>query len=132
MRQQLEAGESIYAQACLACHQYQGQGLPGMIPPLADSDYLREDRERNIAVLLQGLSGPLTVKGKYYNSFMPQFSMLSDQEIANVLTFVRHSWGNNLDAINPAEVTTLREKLPPTPAQTFSTEAEPSTPSAFE
>ena len=88
----VERGAGIYQSTCQACHLPSGQGIPGVFPPLAGSDFLR-DRPRAIRVLCEGLSGPITVNGQAYNGVMPLFP-LSDAEIADVLTFVYASWGN--------------------------------------
>jgi nitrite reductase (NO-forming) len=91
----------------MACHQQEGQGLPGAFPPLANSDYLRENPERGISVLLDGLSGEITVNGATYNGVMPAVQ-LSDEEVANVLTYVLNSWGNGGGEIAPQQVAAHR------------------------
>jgi nitrite reductase (NO-forming) len=94
----MEKGKRVYTQLCFACHQADGQGLAGVFPPLAKSDYLMADKTRAIASLIKGLSGPITVNGKQYNGVMPP-SMLNNEQIASVLTYVRNSWGNIGDII---------------------------------
>lgn len=96
----LERGKQIYSQTCLACHQTTGAGIPNAFPPLANSDYLNADIHRAIDVVKFGLSGKIEVNGNVYNSAMPKQN-LSDEEIANVLTYVYNNWGNN-----KSEVTT--------------------------
>ena len=103
----MEAGARIYAANCAACHQPEGQGLAGAFPPLASSDYLLEDTDRAISALINGLSGPITVNGVEYNGVMPSVR-LSDEEIANVLTFVNKSWSNEGPEITPTMVTRVR------------------------
>jgi len=100
---QVEKGKRVYLQTCFACHQATGLGLPGVFPPLAKSDYLMTDKERSIRTVVKGLTGPVTVNGKNYNSVMPPVS-LSEDQIANVLTFVRNSFGNTGDAVSVDEV----------------------------
>jgi nitrite reductase (NO-forming) len=101
--QQIAAGKAIYGTTCFACHQSEGQGIPSAFPPLAKSDYLNANPKRAIDVVLKGLSGEVTVNGKKINSVMPSQN-LTDDEIANVLTYVYSSWGNNKTIITPAMV----------------------------
>ena len=108
LAQRMQAGERVYQQVCTACHQATGQGIAKAFPPLAKSDYLMADKMRSIDVLLHGLEGPVTVNGELFNSVMPAVT-LSDEEIANVLTYVRNSWGNEGEAVTPAEVKARRK-----------------------
>lgn len=100
-------GQRVYERNCLACHQAEGQGLPGAFPPLAGSDYLLNDPDHAIDVLLDGLSGEITVNGVKYNGVMPA-TRLSDEAVANVLTYVLNSWGNDGGVIETATVTRHR------------------------
>lgn len=106
--QQMKAGEVLFKGTCSACHQESGAGLPGVFPPLAKSDYLLADRKRAIAVVLNGLTGPVTVNGTDYNSVMPPMSQLNDDEIANILTFALNSWGNSDGVVSRSEVAQVR------------------------
>jgi nitrite reductase (NO-forming) len=110
IKQQIAAGEVLYKGTCSVCHQPAGQGLPNVFPPLAKSDYLMSDKERAIKIVLNGLSGPVTVNGASYNSVMPPMSQLNDDAIANILTFVRNTWGNQGSAVLPTEVAGIRAK----------------------
>lgn len=92
--EQMEFGKQAYMQTCFACHQSEGQGVPNAFPPLAKSDYLNADVNRTIGIVLNGLTGEITVNGEKYNSVMTR-QMLSSEEVANVLTYVYNSWGNN-------------------------------------
>lgn len=89
----LERGKQVYMQSCFACHLPDGKGMANVFPPLAGSDYLMADRDRAIRVVLKGLTGPVTVNGTSYNSAMPP-QPLTDEQVADVLTFVTNSWGN--------------------------------------
>ncbi|HEY0940298.1 MAG TPA: cytochrome D1 domain-containing protein [Steroidobacter sp.] len=109
--ERVAAGQKVFATACSACHQDTGQGLAGAFPPLAGSDYLLENPQRAVEVVLKGLQGEIVVSGVKYNSVMPAMPQLSDQEIADVLTYALNSWGNKGGSINPTEVTAAREKL---------------------
>ncbi len=106
--QQIKAGEVLFKGTCSACHQDKGQGIDGVFPPLARSDYLVADKARAIGVVLNGLSGPVTVNGKPYNSVMPPMSQLNDDEVANILTFALNSWGNDAGIVTAADVKTVR------------------------
>ncbi len=101
-------GSRVYERNCLACHQSQGQGLPGAFPPLAGADYLLNDPKHAIAVLLEGLSGEIEVNGVTYNGVMPAVR-LTDEQVANVLTYVLNSWGNDGGVIEVADVAAYRE-----------------------
>lgn len=104
-----DKGKEVFAKTCIACHQANGQGVPNAFPPLAKSDYLNKDTNRAIKTVLNGLSGPVTVNGKKFNAMMtPQ--ALSDQQIADVLTYVYSSWGNNGTKVTPAMVKAQRGK----------------------
>jgi nitrite reductase (NO-forming) len=106
-----ERGKQVYLSLCYACHQADGKGLPGAFPPLAKSDYLLADRERAIRIVLKGLSGPVTVNGVSINSAMPALEgILSDWQIADVLSYVYNAWGNEGAAFKPAEVKAIRHK----------------------
>ena len=114
---QVERGKQVFMQTCFVCHQPNGEGIPGQIPPLAKSDFLMADKTRAIRGVLFGQSGEMTVNGKTYNGVMIPFNTLSDLEIANVLTYVRNSFGNSGDAVSIDEVRRIRgEAPPPTPA----------------
>lgn len=108
---QIEKGQQVYMGLCFACHQPDGKGLPGAFPPLALSDFLQADHERAVRIILKGLTGPVTVNGQTYNSAMPpQEAVLTDAQIADVLTFVLNSWGNKGDALSTAQVKAIRNE----------------------
>jgi nitrite reductase (NO-forming) len=106
--QQSQAGEVLFKGTCSVCHQDTGLGMANVFPPLAKSDYLLKDKRRAIDVVVNGLSGPVTVNGATYNSVMPPMSQLNDDEIANILTYVLNSWGNDGGAVTSAEVKAVR------------------------
>lgn len=105
----MEKGKRVYMQNCAMCHQLEGQGLPKVFPPLAESDYLMEDKIRSINIVMRGLAGPITVKGQNYDGVMPPQVTLNDEQIADVLTFVRNSWGNEGDVVTVGEVKAVRD-----------------------
>jgi nitrite reductase (NO-forming) len=106
--ERMERGQRVFNSICAACHQPQGQGIKGSFPPVAASDYLNADRKRSIGVVLNGLSGPIVVNGEKYGSTMPALG-LSDEDIANVLTYVYGKWDNAGHEVTPAEVKAVRE-----------------------
>ncbi|HYM35469.1 MAG TPA: c-type cytochrome, partial [Steroidobacteraceae bacterium] len=108
--QQIQAGAVLFKGTCSVCHQDGGQGLANVFPPLAGSDFLRADAKRAVNIVLNGLTGPVTVNGAQFNSVMPPMSQLNDDEVANILTFVLNSWGNNGPVIGTAQVKEALEK----------------------
>jgi mono/diheme cytochrome c family protein len=101
-------GESVYQTYCTSCHMEKGEGLEGLYPPLAKSDYLMADKKRSIVQVMKGISGEIKVNGKTYNMEMMGFE-LSDQEVSDVLNYIRNSFGNKGGAVTPAEVKAQRK-----------------------
>ena len=103
-------GEQVFQQVCVTCHQANGQGMAGVYPPLAGSDWMAKSNETLIKIVLHGLMGEIEVNGTKYNQVMsPWGGALNDEEVANVLTYVRSSWGNTGDAVKPEEVKAVRD-----------------------
>jgi nitrite reductase (NO-forming) len=107
MEERMRRGANVYNANCLACHQADGKGIPGAFPPLAKSDFLMADKPRSISVVLHGLEGAVTVNGQPFNSIMPKL-LFTDDDVANVLTYVRNSFGNQGDAVTLDEVRQVR------------------------
>ncbi|WP_267222209.1 copper-containing nitrite reductase [Dyella silvae] len=113
---QIKAGQQLFTGTCSVCHQANGEGMSGVFPPLAKSDYLaKQTREHLISIPLHGLNGSVTVNGKDYNSVMPPMSQLTDDEVANILTYVLNSWGNPGGQVSKEEVSKVRAQ-PAAPA----------------
>lgn len=110
--EQIAQGKNGYEANCLACHQANGEGIPHAFPPLAKSDYLNADHNRAISILLHGRSGPITVNGETYDSVMPAIA-LNNEQIANVLTYVLNSFGNNGGQVTATQVEKQRKAAPP-------------------
>jgi nitrite reductase (NO-forming) len=110
--ERIARGGRTYAGTCAACHQGAGQGVAMAFPPVAASDYLNADKNRAIAAVLFGLTGPITVNGQQFNSVMPALGK-SDDDVANVLTYVYNNWGNAGHDVTPAEVAAVRRGGPP-------------------
>ncbi len=106
---QIAAGKQLFTGTCSVCHQDNGQGLPGVFPPLAKSDYLaKQNREHLIGIPLHGLTGKINVNGKDYDSVMPPMMQLTDDEVANILTYVLNSWDNPGGQVSKEEVAKVR------------------------
>ena len=101
-------GKIIYLQFCIACHMENGEGVPGLYPPLTQTDYILGEKKRLINVVLHGLEGPTEVKGEKYNNIMAKLDYLRDDQIAEVLSYIRSNFGNNADAVSAEEVRTVR------------------------
>jgi nitrite reductase (NO-forming) len=109
-QQQMAAGQTLFAANCGACHQPSGLGLQGSIPPLAKSDFFaKNSKQRVLGVVLNGLSGPVSVNGNTFNGAMPAWNHLSNDELSNIMTYVMNSWGNNHGAVSPADVASARQ-----------------------
>lgn len=103
----LQAGKTVYAQNCLTCHQADGLGVDGMNPPLSKTTFVLGDKARLVNILLKGMQG-VDIDGEEYNNVMPAFNNLTDQQIADVLTYVRNSFGNKATAVKAPEVKAVR------------------------
>lgn len=121
LSEQINSGKEIYMKAapggglCFTCHQPNGQGIAGQFPPLADSDWVLGDKERLIKISIYGLMGEIEVNGVKYNNVMvppgiPPGS-LTDNQIADVLTYIRNDWGNSASSVSAEEVATVRESI---------------------
>ena len=103
-----QLGKRVYDTTCIACHQANGLGVPGQYPPLAGSEWVTGSEERIIRIVLHGLNGPITVEGKEYNNVMAPLGSLKDDQIANVISYVRASWGNAAPEVSPETVAKVR------------------------
>lgn len=102
-------GKLIFEQNCLACHQADGSGVPSLAPPLIKGTFVNGDKTKLINIVLHGLQN-VEINGEYYSNPMPSFDYLNDQQIADVLTFVRNSFSNQASAITPEAVTNARKE----------------------
>lgn len=103
----IESGGKVYELSCLACHQVDGSGVPYMNPPLIKTSVVLGDKKELIKVILTGLSDK-EIDGQTYSNPMPALEYLSDKEIADVLTYIRNSFGNKAEAVTVAEVKAVR------------------------
>ncbi|MFT7303997.1 MAG: nitrite reductase (NO-forming) [Akkermansiaceae bacterium] len=109
-------GKNKYTAICMACHQATGAGIPEAFPPLAKSDYLNGSKSNSISAVVHGLAGEVEVNGQKFNSIMPKLE-LSDEDVANVLTYVYSQRGKNGSEVTHEEVKAVRA-LPPVPLYT--------------
>ncbi len=100
-------GRLVYMRTCFLCHQLNGQGLPHVYPPLANSDFFLSDTTRAIRILCEGLSGEIIVNWKKFDGVMPPVT-LNDQEVADVLNFARNTWGNQGETVTAGQVKEVR------------------------
>ena len=110
LTESIKRGKEVYSLYCQNCHLEDGKGTPDINPPVAKADYLKKPSKTLINVILQGQSGEVVVNGKKYNALMPAQDYLTDIQIADVLNYVRNSWGNKIPGtITPASVKALRK-----------------------
>lgn len=108
----MEKGKAVYALYCLTCHQPDGDGVPNMNPPLIHTSYVTGDKKKVIAWVLKGSGDTkLTVNGKVYSNNMPSQKGLKDEELANVLTYIRNSFGNKATPVSAAQVKAVRATI---------------------
>jgi mono/diheme cytochrome c family protein len=110
----MKLGEKVYKTgdggvACVTCHGPEGKGTPGAFPPLVGQKDHMKDCVTHAGYVLRGLTGEMVVDGVTYNGVMtPQADLLNDLQIAAVMSFERHSWGNDYGWCSPADVATAR------------------------
>jgi mono/diheme cytochrome c family protein len=102
LKASMERGKTIYETQCMSCHMAGGEGLEGVFPPLAKTDYLN-DKNRLIKVIVLGVRGPMKINGVDYNSEMLGFN-LNNEEVSDILNYIRNSWGNKGVPILPTEI----------------------------
>ncbi|HEY9045163.1 MAG TPA: c-type cytochrome [Ohtaekwangia sp.] len=108
LKASIARGKEVYTTQCITCHMEQGEGLEGVYPPLAKSDYMMADKKRSIQQIVHGVSGEIKVNGVTYSGDMPAVE-LTDEQVSDVLNYVRNSWGNKgSDAVKPEEVKAAR------------------------
>lgn len=109
-----KAGAKIYNFYCGSCHQRDGKGDGNRFPPLNGSEWVVGSKRRLIEITLSGMEGPITVRGQPYNGLMPPHSHLTDEEIAQALTYIRQNFENNASSVKNYEVRKVRGNLNPT------------------
>jgi mono/diheme cytochrome c family protein len=104
----IERGQAVYQKECLSCHQADGGGVPHMNPPLVGSTNVLKDKKKIIGIVLNGMTDRIPLDDEYYSNNMASHSYLTNQQIADVLNYIRNSFGNKADIITAGEVKTVR------------------------
>lgn len=102
------AGKIVYTNNCASCHQADGGGVQHMNPPLIKTTYVSGDKTTLVKILLNGFQDNVEINGSTYSNVMASHDFLKDQEIADVLTYVRNSFGNKADPVTADEVKAIR------------------------
>ena len=103
-------GEQLYLSRCMSCHQVDGNGIPGVFPPLNDIDWVTGDKGRLIRITLDGAVGEYEIGDVIYSGAMPPWkNFLNDQEMAALLTYIRSAWDNDASRVTEDEVRLVRE-----------------------
>ena len=105
----VERGKLVYQTYCLACHQADGGGVQNLNPPLV-KQWVSGDKSKLIRLLLKGSIGKVVIDGDYFSNTMPAQANFTDQQIADVLTFMRNNFGFKASIVTPAEVKAVRAK----------------------
>jgi len=112
LKTSIERGKTVYVQRCMVCHQQDGGGVPRLNPPVDGSSSVKgKDKSKLISILLKGMSDRVEIDGEYYSNNMASHADLSDQQIADVLNYIRNNWSNKVPTpVTPAEVKSVRAK----------------------
>jgi mono/diheme cytochrome c family protein len=109
IKSSIAAGKLVYMQYCLSCHMADGGGVQNMNPPLINTSYINGDKATLVSVVLKGISQQ-EVDGERYSNVMASFNHLSDKQVADVLTYIRNSYGNKKSAVTITDVKIVRAK----------------------
>ncbi len=109
LKASIAAGLPIFTENCIACHQADGTGIPNTNPPLIKTPFVTGDKTRLIKIILNGFNDDVEILGKRYSNTMASHDFLNDQQIADLLTYVRNSFGNKASAITEAQVKAVRK-----------------------
>ncbi len=104
----IAAGLPIFTENCVPCHQADGTGIPHTNPPLIKTPFVTGDKTRLIKIILNGFNDDVEINGERYSNTMASHDFLNDQQIADLLTYVRNSFGNKASAITEAQVKAVR------------------------
>jgi len=110
LKSSISRGQAVYAKYCLTCHQVDGSGVANLNPPLIKTKWTLGSKTVLIQQILKGSSGKIEIDGDTFSNTMPPLKTLTDQQIADVLTYVRNNFGNKASAVTPAEVKAVRAK----------------------
>jgi mono/diheme cytochrome c family protein len=111
LQESVDRGKTIYIQRCFSCHQLNGEGIPGVNPSIVKTKSVLGTAEPLIQMILKGMVAGTEIDGVKYNNAMPPAPDMTDAQIADVLTYVRNSFGNRTKMITETEVKSVRAKL---------------------
>lgn len=106
----IQAGRFLYEVSCASCHQPDGEGMPGVGPPLINSEWVQGSEQQLIAIVLQGVRGPIRVQDQEYNLEMPAMGFFEDDQLAAILTYIRNAWGNQGSEIPADKISSFRKE----------------------
>lgn len=107
----IASGNKLFTAHCVSCHQADGGGVQNMNPPLIKTKYVLGDKVKLAGIVLNGFSDNVEIEGNTYSNTMPSLSVLKDKEIADILTYVRNSFGNKASAVTMADVKKARAAM---------------------
>jgi mono/diheme cytochrome c family protein len=110
-KESMERGKKVYDQYCMSCHMQDGTGVPRLNPPLVKTSYVISDKKTIIEIILKGFDAQVEIEGEYYQNTMAPHDFLTDEQIADVATYVRNSFGNKASVVVPADVKTVRAAI---------------------
>lgn len=110
-KESMERGKKVYDQYCMPCHMNDGTGVPRLNPPLVKTSYVIGDKKVFIGIILKGFEEQVEIDGEYYQNVMAPHDFLTDEQVADVVTYVRNSFGNKASAATVAEVKAFRATL---------------------
>lgn len=110
-KESMERGKKVYDQYCMSCHMQDGTGVPRLNPPLVKTSYVIGDKTTIIEIVLKGFDAQVEIEGEYYQNTMAPHDFLTDEQIADVTTYVRNSFGNKASVVVPADVKAVRATI---------------------
>lgn len=110
LKTSITRGQAVYGKYCLTCHQPDGSGVPDLNPPLTKNKWTMGSKTVLIEQIIKGSNGKVEIDGETFRNTMPPLPTLTDQQIADVLTYVRNNFGNKASTVTPSEVKTVRAK----------------------
>jgi mono/diheme cytochrome c family protein len=110
-KESMERGKKVYDQYCMPCHMQDGTGVPRLNPPLVKTSYVLGDKKTIIEIVIKGFDAQVEIEGEYYQNAMAPHDFLTDEQIADVATYVRNSFGNKASVVVPSDVKAVRAAL---------------------
>jgi mono/diheme cytochrome c family protein len=110
-KESMERGKKVYDQYCMPCHMQDGTGVPRLNPPLVKTSYVLGDKKTIIEIVIKGFDAQVEIEGEYYQNAMAPHDFLTDEQIADVSTYVRNSFGNKASVVVPSDVKAVRAAI---------------------